>query len=541
MKPLNYLVAAEEMRAFDAAAINEYGIPGVVLMENAGRTTFQILCAELSKSVHELKAVVVAGPGNNGGDGYVVARYLLNHGAEVHTYLLAPRDKIKGDALTNLAVLEKMTDRIYAVHDQAALKDAASRWFDSDVIVDAILGTGLASDVRSPYREAIDLINETKAFKVAIDIPSGLDSNTGKVLGAAVKADLTVTYGFQKVGTAVYPGVRYCGRVRVVDISIPRAAVERRPPQTILYERADLQAYLDARSNPENHKGSFGHLLVVGGSPGKTGAPTMAARAASTIGAGLVTVAVAASLNPILEAKLTEEMTEPLPETAMAGYLGEESAQRVLELAEGKRCMVVGPGLSNSKDVLKLLERILEGYQGWIVIDADGLNVLAKNLELLEHTRASVVLTPHPGEMARLTGLTVREVQDNRIRAARDTAKRLRAWVILKGARTITASPDGVVFINTTGSPWMASGGQGDVLSGILGGLLVQNIPVDIALPLGVYLHGLAADNVILRRGPSPVLAGDVINELPTTLAELANAEPLTNSSSIGRLTRSRM
>ncbi|MGB9617535.1 MAG: NAD(P)H-hydrate epimerase, partial [Desulfomonilaceae bacterium] len=342
MKFRKYLVTSEEMRALDAAAINEYGIAGVVLMENAGRTTFQILCAELSKSVHQLKAVVVAGPGNNGGDGYVVARYLINHGAEVHTYLLAPKDKIKGDALANLSILEKMTDRIYPIRDQAALKEAAAQWRDSDVIVDAILGTGLAADVRSPYREAIDLINETKAFKAAIDIPSGLDSNTGKVLGAAVKADLTVTYGFQKVGMALYPGVSYCGRVHVVDISIPRSAVEKRPPRAILYDAADLKAYLKARSNPENHKGSFGHLLVVGGSPGKTGAPTMAARAGSIVGAGLVTVAVAASLNPILETKLTEEMTEPLPETAMPGYLGEASAQRVLELSEGKRCLVLG-------------------------------------------------------------------------------------------------------------------------------------------------------------------------------------------------------
>ncbi len=533
MKSLKYLATSEEIRAFDAAAINEYGIPGVVLMENAGRTTFQILCGTLAKSIHELKAVVVAGPGNNGGDGYVVARYLLNNGAEVRTYLLAPRDKIKGDALINLSVLEKMTDQIYAVRDLSALKEAAAHWLESDVIVDAILGTGLAADVRSPYREAIDLINETKAFKVAIDIPSGLDANTGKVLGTAVKADLTVTYGFQKVGMALYPGVSYCGRIHVVDISIPRPAVEKRPPQAILYDGPDFHAYLKVRSNPENHKGSFGHLLVVGGSPGKTGAPTMAARAGSLVGAGLVTVAVAASLNPILETKLTEEMTEPLPETAMPGYLGEESAQRVLELCQGKRCVVLGPGLSNRKEVLSLLERVLAEYCGSIVIDADGLNALAHNLEAVKKTRATVVLTPHPGEMARLTGLSVREVQENRISAARDTANQSKSWVILKGARTITASPQGRVFINTTGSSWMASGGQGDVLSGILGGLLVQNIPVDIALPLGVHIHGLAADNVVLKRGPSPVVAGDVIAELPTTLAELAKAEADARSSLI--------
>ena len=356
----DYLVTSEEMRALDSAAINDYGIPGVVLMENAGRSTFQILCAAVSREFAKLKVIVVAGPGNNGGDGYVVARYLLNHGAEVQTYLLAKREKIRGDALINLSILEKMTDQIYPVHDVSDLKEVATKWRSSDIIVDAILGTGLSTEVRSPYREAIELINDTSAFKVSIDIPSGLDSNTGKILGAAVRADLTVTYGFQKVGMALYPGLSQCGRVHVADICIPRSCIQERPPRVVLYRRADTRPYLAARSDPSSHKGSYGHLLVVGGSPGKTGAPAMAARAASTMGAGLVTVAVAASLNPILEAKLTEEMTEPLPETAMAGYLGEESAQRVLELSEGKRCLVLGPGLSNRKDVLKLLERVLE-------------------------------------------------------------------------------------------------------------------------------------------------------------------------------------
>lgn len=522
---VDYLVTSEEMRAFDTAAINDYGIPGIVLMENAGRSTFEILSSALSQPCVKLKAVVVAGPGNNGGDGYVVARYLLNHGADVRTYLLAPREKIRGDALTNVSILEVMTDQIYTAQDVGALKEAAAEWRRSDVIVDAILGTGLTLEVRTPYREAIELINEAPAFKVSIDIPSGLDSNTGRVLGAAVKADLTVSYGFQKVGMVLYPGVSYCGRVHVVDISIPRCCIEKRLPRAVLYGSADIQAYLKARSDPLSHKGSYGHLLVVGGSPGKTGAPAMAARAGSAIGAGLVTVAVAASLNPILETKLTEEMTEPLPETAMAGYLGEGSAQRVLELSQGKRCVVLGPGLSNRKDVLKLLECVLEEYLGWIVIDADGLNAIAANLGAIKQSPASVVLTPHPGEMARLTGLSVREIQENRITVARDTSRRLGAWVILKGARTVTASPEGNIFVNTTGSPWMASGGQGDVLSGILGGLLVQNIPADTALPLGVYIHGLAADNAIRRLGPRPVLAGDIIAELPRTLAELALEE----------------
>ncbi|MGO9566682.1 MAG: NAD(P)H-hydrate dehydratase [Desulfomonilaceae bacterium] len=513
-----YLVTAEEMRAFDAAAIEEYGIPGVVLMENAGRTTFHILKTHLGGDVRDLKVSVVAGPGNNGGDGYVIARYLMNHGADVQTFLLSPREKIKGDALVNLLVLERMSSRVYEVTDEESLKQAVRQWRQSQVVVDAILGTGLNSEVRSPYRESIVEINRVNALRVAVDLPSGLDADTGRVLGCAVQADLSVTYGFKKLGMALYPGLEICGKVEVVDISIPLHAIEKNPPRAWLYERPDAVEFWRLRSDAQAHKGIFGHLLIVGGSPGRTGAPAMAARAASRIGAGLVTVGVPASLNPILEAKLTEEMTEPLPES-VPGYLGSAAVDRILKLAEGKRCVVLGPGLSTVEGISELINKLLAVYQRRLVIDADGLNALAPNLDVLRQTKTRVVLTPHPGEMARLTGKTVREVQQDRMGLARSLATDYGIWLILKGARTLTASPDGRIIVNTTGTPWMASGGQGDVLSGILGGLLVQGIPPEEALPFGVYLHGLAADNIVARVGPAPVIATDVIEELPRTLS----------------------
>ena len=520
-----YLVTAEEMRAFDATAIHEYGIPGVVLMENAGRSTFLILSQHLGTDLEGLKVSVVAGPGNNGGDGYAVARYLINHGADVRTFLLSPRDKIKGDALINLQILEKMTSRVFQITGGDTLKDAVRAWADSDVIVDAMLGTGLESDVRSPYREAIEEINQSPGLTVAVDIPSGLDANTGRVLGAAVQADLTATYGFMKLGMALYPGVDYCGHVEVVDISLPVKTVEKYPPRASLYSMADLDSYVTPRIDPQAHKGTFGHLLVVGGSPGKTGAPAMAAMAASRIGAGLVTVGVPASLNAILEAKLTEEMTEPLPETPTSGYLDESAAERIIALAQDKRCVVLGPGLSSREGVTEMLVQVLASCTGCVLIDADGLNALAKKLEVIKRSSATVVLTPHPGEMARLTGLSSREVQQDRITVARRLAGECGAWVVLKGARTVTAAADGRVFVNVSGNPWMASGGQGDVLSGILGGLLVQGVPVEQAVPLGVYLHGLAADRLVERNGPAPVLACDVIEEIPRLLGELLDEE----------------
>jgi NAD(P)H-hydrate epimerase len=515
-----YLVTAQEMRAFDATAIDDYGLPGVVLMENAGRTTFNILRDHFRGDVQGLTVSIIAGPGNNGGDGYVIARYLINHGALVQTFLLCPRDKIKGDALLNLQVLEKMTADIFPVDDPEALEEAAGVWLDSDVIVDAILGTGLSSEVRSPYRESILEINRCSGLRLSVDLPSGLEADTGQILGVCVEADITVTYGFPKLGMALYPGVEYCGQVHVVDISIPLPAIENNRPKAVLCCEPDRTTYLSLREDPQAHKGTFGHLLVVGGSPGKTGAPAMAAMAASRIGAGLVTVCVPASLNPILEAKLTEEMTEPMPETVL-GYLGESAIERVLSLAQGKRCIVFGPGLSTHDGASELASQILRQYTGWVLIDADGLNALVGHMDALKSTRAQVVLTPHPGEMARLTGTTTKDVQKNRATLARATAAEYGVWLILKGARTITAAPDGALYVNTTGNPWMASGGQGDALSGILGGLLVQGIGPQEALPFGVYLHGLAADTIVQRDGPRPVLATDVIGEIAALLSTL--------------------
>ena len=429
-----YLVTAQEMRDFDKAAIDDFGIPGIVLMENAGRSTFHILRKHLGEDIQDLRVAVVAGPGNNGGDGYVIARYLINHGADVQTFLLSPREKIKGDALTNLKTLEKMSAQIVEITDESSFADAACSWQEADLIVDAILGTGLTSDVRSPFSDAILAINESSALRLAVDLPSGLDADTGRILGCAVKADLTATYGFMKLGMAVYPGLEYCGKVEVVDISIPLPAVRKSPPRAILYTVPHASTYFGLRSDPEAHKGVFGHLLIIGGSPGKTGAPAMAARAASRIGAGLVTVGVPASLNPILEAKLTEEMTEPLAES-LAGYLGQTSAQRILELAQGKRCMVLGPGLSTADGIVELVGKLVTEYTGWIVIDADGLNALSQDISMLSKANARLVLTPHPGEMGRLIGKSPQVVQQDRTNLARNFALEHKVWLVLKGAQ----------------------------------------------------------------------------------------------------------
>ncbi|MGC8658069.1 MAG: NAD(P)H-hydrate dehydratase [Desulfomonilaceae bacterium] len=508
-----YLVSAEEMRSFDSTAINKFGIPGVVLMENAGRGTFEILKRLYKKELKNKSISVVSGPGNNGGDGFVIARYLINHGAKVDTFLLTPMNKIKGDARANLNILTQMRGRIHETDTPEKLELASKIWNQSDVIVDAILGTGLKSEVRPPYSEAITSINAIKAFKLSVDIPSGVDSDTGAIQGVAIQADVTTTYGFRKIGMANFPGERHCGRIEVIDIGIPQISINETPPKVVFYDKPDLGQYLTPRSDPTAHKGSFGRVLIVGGSTGKTGALAMTATAASRIGAGLVTVGVPASLNPILENKLTEEMTEPLPDEA--GYLSTKSIDRILELCQDKDVVAIGPGLSVTSGAPEIVSAVLRYYEGKLVIDADGLNCLAKNLESLSSTRATVVLTPHPGEMARLSGFSRPQIQNDRLNIGRKFVEKHGVWLVLKGARTIVFNPDGRAYINSSGNPWMASGGQGDVLTGIITGLIAQKMSLPEAIPFAVWIHGGIADTLVDLDGPRPVVATDIIKEIP--------------------------
>jgi NAD(P)H-hydrate epimerase len=527
-----FLVTTEEMRNFDSITINEFGIPGVVLMENAGRSTFRMIEEIFHGKVENVKVVVICGAGNNGGDGYVIARYLINHGAQVSTFLLSPKDKIKGDALINLRVLEKITNEIYELDGISAINSAVEVWNEADLIVDALLGTGLNSEVRTPFKEAISEINRCSGVIVSVDIPSGVNGDTGKIMGKAIIADYTATYQFCKIGMSIYPGLENCGKIEVMDISIPFGAIVENPPKAFLYDSAEDSDYFNLRESPEAHKGVFGHMLVVGGSPGKTGAIAMAASSGARMGCGLVTVAAPASLNPILETKLTEEMTEPLPEDVQ-GYLGTTSLERILEIADEKSVMVFGPGLSVNEELSRMTRGILSSYTGPMIIDADGLNCLSDHIDLIRDAKAEIIITPHPGEMARLRGCRVKEVQENRIDMARSTATDLGVWVVLKGAATITASPDGQIWVNGSGNPWMASGGQGDVLGGILGALIAQGLEPEDGVPFGVYIHGLAADRIIESRGPGPVLATEILSALPALLGQLGGRDPLKSDTSM--------
>lgn len=512
------LCTAEQMRELDRRTIEELGIPGAVLMETAGRGMALAIRDEFGP-LAGLKVAVMCGRGNNGGDGFVIGRWLDRWGAEVDFLLLADPRTITGDAAVNYRAVERLDFTIRLLKDPDDMVELADELTGFDLIVDALLGTGLNSPVRGVYAAAVAAMASVDVPKAAVDIPSGLSSDSGRVLGAAAPARLTATFGLTKIGQAVHPGVDLCGRLEVIDISIPARYVARAGIDTFEIQAADVAAMLP-RVGSEAHKGELGHLLVLGGSPGKTGAACLTAQGALRSGAGLVTVGCPAGLNSILESKLTEAMTEPLPQT-VDGALSSEASGALAEIIDNKTALALGPGMSTDAETGRLLGWILERVVKHMVIDADGLNLIAGKPEMVMWSEGELILTPHPGEMARLTGLTAAEIQADRIGAARGLAEKWNQYVVLKGARTVIASPDGRVFINPTGNPGLAAGGSGDVLTGLIGGLLAQGLPPLESALAGVYIHGLAADLLLERIGGRGFTALETAEEIPTAIAEL--------------------
>jgi len=502
------LCTAEEMRAIDEAAINEYGIPGMVLMENAG---LRVLEAVDECAARDSRIVIICGRGNNGGDGFVVARHLHNRGADVQVLLLAEAAGIRGDAEANFAIARRAGVPIIEAPSPRVLNRAAE---DADILVDGILGTGAKGTVQSPALMAIRATQRCRGRIIAIDIPSGISGNDGSVLGTAVRADITVTFALPKIGLYTYPGRAYCGDIRIADIGIPRALLEDERLRTNLTTLADARAMLPRR-DPAAHKGDCGRVVILGGSPGLTGAPTLAAQGALRAGAGLVTVGCASSLNPILEVKLTEAMTRPLPETESA-TLGEASIGEALRLVESADAVVLGPGLGRERQAKYFTREIFCRCAKPLVIDADAL--FALDLKLDRPRGVPTLLTPHPGEMARLCGSSIQEVQRNRLGCARSVAKATGAVIVLKGAGTVIAAPDGEAWLNPTGSVALATGGTGDVLAGILGALLAGGSAPLAAAVTGVYYHGAAGDLAAERLSDRGVIAGDVADAVAEVL-----------------------
>jgi NAD(P)H-hydrate epimerase len=503
------IATREIVREIDRLTIEKYGIPGLVLMENAGRAVADVL---LDNFAYADKVAIFAGAGNNGGDGFVVARHLISEGLDVDTYLVSHPKKYKGDALTNYKALVKIGGNI------VELKDTLRKYRQADVIVDALFGTGLEREIEGFYKKVIDFINSQGVPTLAVDLPSGIDANSGQPLGTAVLADITVTFVLPKLGISIYPGVEYAGEVYVADITTPDF-LEKDIPYELLCSESVVDI-IEPRYE-DSHKGTYGHLFILAGSPGKSGAAALAALGAQRSGTGLVTVGVPKSLNPIMEQKTTEAMTELLPETDLETF-GLVSLDRAMEIAkEKKTAIAIGPGISTSQETREFLYEIIRGSELPMILDADALTLIADNPKVLNEAKAPIILTPHPGEMSRLAGISTEEVQADRIGVALDFSAKYNVYMVLKGARSIISTPAREMFINTTGNAGMASGGMGDVLTGIIGGFLAQRLdPVD-ACKLGVFAHGLAADLIARENGEAGMIATDVANALPKAISQI--------------------
>lgn len=505
------LVTSEVMKKLDTLTIEKYGVPGLTLMERAGSGAFNLLEKYFFREIKKGIAII-AGGGNNGGDGFVVARYARERGYRTEVFLLIEPEKLKGDALVNFRRIEKdlKIEKLDISLEQSKLVEIFKNF---GCIVDAIFGTGFRGTVYGFYRDVIEAINNSRVKVLSIDVPSGLNPDTGEVMGCAVKSALTVTFGLPKIGQFLKSGPEHTGRVEVVDIGIPEELIKEAESEGELFTIHDARKILQPRKW-DAHKGNFGHLLIIAGSPGKTGAAVLASEGALRTGAGLVTIAVPESLNHIFEVKTTEAMTIPVRDNGN-GIFVEESLSSLEKALDGKDAVALGPGIGTDKSTIAFVKKVLQVISVPCVIDADGLNCLANYPELLKKISVPIILTPHPGEMARLSGLKVEQIKNNRINSALDFASKFNCILLLKGALTVVANKGNGWTINPTGNPGMGTGGMGDVLTGVIGSLLAQGIEPYDSARLGAYVHGWAGDELAVEYGPFGFKATELADRIP--------------------------
>jgi hydroxyethylthiazole kinase-like uncharacterized protein yjeF len=515
------VLTSRQMKEIDRRTIEEIGIPGPVLMENAGLQIFRVLEALFPK-LRDERIVIVAGKGNNGVDGLVVARHLYNHGAAPLVLLLASRGEIGGDAALNLRIADKIGVPIKEGGSLEGWKKQRKALQEATIILDAIFGTGLAKPAAGVYAAAIKDINGAKGFKLAVDLPSGLSADSHDLIGPAVKADFTVTLAAPKIAHVLPPAEEWVGDLLVADIGIPAHLWNDSELKLDLLEMREIYPAFEKRRK-DSHKGTYGHLLVVAGSLGKTGAAVMAARAGLVSGAGLVTAGVPASCLPMVARSAVELMTEPLAET-QEKTISREATARVLSLLRGKDALLIGPGLSTNESTCEFIWELLPKVKTPVVVDADGLNILALKPELLKRLPRTAILTPHPGEFARLIGLSISDVLAGKLELTPAFARKHGVHLILKGYRTLIADPEGRVFINSTGNPGMATGGTGDVLSGIAASFLMQLKDPLLAATAAVYVHGLSGDLAAEKLGERAMVAGDLIRFLRRAMKSMEDA-----------------
>ena len=506
---------ASEMRGVDKAASEIGGIPSIVLMENAAMACVEELKNDFA-NLSEKSVAVFCGKGNNGG--FAIARHLYNMGIDVAVYLVCGNE-FKGDAKINFDIIKRMNINIDVISDIEDLKYIVRSY---DIIVDAIFGTGISGTVRGISYDVISEINDNAKYIVAVDVPSGINSDSGEICGVCIKADKTVTFAAYKVGMLMFPAADYVGKVAVKDISIPDYIIDGQNLKINVIDDKFVRSNFPKREN-NSQKGDYGKVLVIAGSAGMTGAAYLSSQTAVTTGSGLVTLAVPSSLNSAMEAKTTEVMTVPLSDRN--GRISANAIDEILKCVDKADTVLIGPGLGRCDDVSEVVESVLEYSKVPVIIDADGINAVAENMKALSSCTCPVIFTPHTVEMSRLTGLEREYIEDNRLVTAKEFAEENGVTLILKGHHTIVTGQDGEQYINITGNSGLATGGSGDVLAGTVASLVSRGINETVASAMAVYIHGLAGDIAKDKYGIESVTASKVMECIPCALRQILQVE----------------
>lgn len=510
-----YILDREKMQEADRITISHYGVPSIVLMENAAASVVSIIEEKYS----DISSVaILCGKGNNGGDGLAVARRLYNRGYDVKVYLFAKLNELKGDPKINLNICQKMGIEIKQVPSEKVFYDVFPELFDFPLIVDALFGTGIDKPLEGFWANVVSAINSLPSLILSVDIPSGLNASTNEVIGPAIKAHRTVTFGAYKIAHIFPPATNYCGKVHLFEIGIPSELISNLS-KLILSNKNVLRNFIPRR-NPDSHKGNFGHLVIVAGSKEKPGALSMAALGALRSGVGLLTCASVESALSVLHNHTYEAMSLILDQTP-EGTIALSSLPKVLKFIEDKDALVLGPGLSLNEETQEFIRRLVLNSSIPIVIDADGLNAFSKNLTMLLARKGDKILTPHPGELSRILDVSLDEIKKDRIKYAKEAVKKSNSFIILKGYLTLIACPNEIVWVNPTGNPGMATGGMGDVLSGIIGSFIAQKVEPNKAAPLSVFLHGFAGDLAEKKKSEEGLMPRDLIETLPEAFLEI--------------------
>jgi hydroxyethylthiazole kinase-like uncharacterized protein yjeF len=496
-----------EMKDLDRRATEEFGISEDLLMENAGQAVYFVMLQELGTK--DNKFVVLCGGGNNGGDGLVVARKIHSNGGEVKVFLLDDETKFRGAAKKNFEIVSRMPIDMAKV---GSIDSVMLELLDCDAVVDAIFGTGLVREVSGIYKDVIQLINDSQNIIFSVDIPSGINSGTGEMMGVAVKADYTVTFGLPKVGNILYPGYEHCGKLYVSHISFPPA----------LYDSNSIRV---AINNPvefperarDTHKGNYGKALFIAGSSSYFGAPYFSALSFLKAGGGLSYLATPKSISPFIASKGSEIVFVPQKETPSGG-IALENKDELLEFCQGVDMVVLGPGLSLAKETQELVQELTPKIDKPLLIDGDGITAIADELGKIKKRQAPTILTPHLGEMSRITGMEIGEINKNKIDVLQRTTRELNAIIILKGAHSLIGYPDGIVFINVSGNSGMATAGSGDVLTGTIAAMYGLGLALEDAVRIGVFIHGFSGDVAAVDKGEDGITAQDILDYLPETV-----------------------